>query len=833
MSLLPIEHQKSSIIQALSAHSSVLISAEPGAGKSTQIPRWLLDEYCSGKIYLVQPRRIAVKSLAYYLASQLGQNVGEQVGYRLRDDTCVSATTRLEVISEGILLQIIQNNPEMSQVACVILDEFHERSTQLDLGFALLCDVQQVLNESLQLVIMSATIESPVLLKHLPDMIEIECPGRSFPIQYHYQPVPPTRNWRQHALSVIEQAVVDFQESVLVFLPGAGDIEYLYQQLEHRFDGAVELHKLYGALTLKQQQNAIATPKNGQRKVVLTTNIAETSLTIEGVAVVIDCGYEKVACFNEQSLTNELQLRMIAKSSAIQRAGRAGRIKAGHCIRLFSEEDFERRPQQAPLAIQQSDILPTLIEAARWGCTSLTQLPLLDFPSATIEESGWKTLAALGIIDEKGRLSAHGQQVGKLSCHPRFAHMIIRAVRLEQQFNCQGLAQLACYITTLLENKEQLQRWQGQSNLQLQLEFLVEQQVFDNNKRLKSQLKRLQNVINDTGTKLLPFEYCGALLTIAYPERLAKARAKHGEFIAVNGKGLSLEPAESLASHDFIAVAQLQSTQSRLMIKLAASVDINLLKKWHLIEETAETICQYDQQSEAIVAKTQYQIGAITTKELKQALSLSTEDIVNLWQALLTAKGLEWLNWQKEDLQLVNRWRWLANHQPSLKLPDISESALLASMSLWFSPFVSDITTKKALDKLNLSEQLLSMLDYQQQQGLAKLAPTHYLGQTGRKCIIRYQADQDPIVSLPMQELYGMQQGPYIGSASNPQPLVLEILSPAQRPIQVTQNLSSFWQDSYRHVQKEMKSKYPKHYWPDDPGTAVATNKTKRFLTSS
>jgi len=434
---LPIEAIKTSFCQTLSEHNTVILSAPPGAGKSTCLPLWLLklDPLSNKKIYLLQPRRLAVKNIATYLASQLNEAVGETVGYRLRNETKVSKNTRLEVITEGILTQIIQHDAELSDCALVIFDEFHERSLHGDLAFALARDVQQGLRDDLKILLMSATLDIKKITEALPDAKALASEGRCFPVELTYKAPVNSQRWRDHALGVIKQQSVEHQGSILVFLPGIADIRFIAQALTDSLSDDLLLCPLFGDLTLKQQQQAIAPCQQGFRKLVLATNIAETSLTIEGVNLVIDCGLEKVAIYDSASLMNKLVQKQIAKASAVQRAGRAGRLMAGKCIRLYAKDEFERRPEQSANEIAQADLLPTLIEAARWGVNALADLPMLELPAKVKEAQAWQELRSLAIVDRQNRLTQHGQQVAQFPCHPRFAHMILSACSISKKIH--------------------------------------------------------------------------------------------------------------------------------------------------------------------------------------------------------------------------------------------------------------------------------------------------------------------------------------------------------------------------------------------------------------
>ncbi len=844
---LPIEAIKSSFIQALSSHDTVILSAPPGAGKSTCLPLWLLDidQFSKKKIYLLQPRRIAAKNIACFLAKQLGEPVGQTVGYRLRNDSKVSVNTKLEVITEGILTQIIQNDPELSDCGLIVLDEFHERSLHADLAFALARDIQQGLRDDLKIVLMSATLASEQLLTQLPDAISLKSEGRSFPVELNYQAPASMKNWREHALKVIKEQARTHQGSILVFLPGVADIHFLVRGLTDQLPNNMRLSPLYGELSIKQQQQAIAPSEEGVFKLVLATNIAETSLTIEGVDLVIDCGLEKVALYHQQTLTNRLQQQAISKASAIQRAGRAGRLMPGRCLRLYSLEDFNRRAEHNSTEIRQADILPLLIEAARWGVSQLSELPLLELPAKIREQLAWQELKSLEIVDDKNHLTSHGKLVAAMPSHPRFAHMIIKAKQLEEAETVQHLTYLACILASLLEGRDTFRGERARFDCDIRhrvLELFPPSNKHNNHShpalpQIKQQVQQLakQTKTKTCSNELLPVEFTGVLLALAYPERLAKYRGRVGEFIGSNGKGFVINTDDVLATEAYIVVANLSQYKNELQVRIAAAVDINCLVDWGIIKPTPYVNLGYDDKKDRIFAKQQNKVGALVIDEKSSSGSLTDQQISQMWCQQIQTRGLDFLPWQDNNKTLLMRWRWLNQYQAHLVFPDVSEPALIEQLSTWFSPFVGQIKSKNQFKKLDFTTMLLSLLDYQQQQLLAKVAPTHFVGPTGRRCPIRYSSEQSPTVSMPMQELYGVHQTPTVGDSmlgdnQRPIPLILELLSPAKRPIQVTQDLVQFWQGSYKAVQKDMKSQYPRHYWPDDPANAKATNKTKRHL---
>ena len=847
LTTLPIEAIKKSFCQTLTKHNTVVLSAPPGAGKSTCLPLWLLtlEAITEKKIYLLQPRRLAVKNIASYLAYQLNEPVGQTVGYRLRNETKISEKTRLEVITEGILTQIIQHDPELSNCALVVFDEFHERSLQGDLAFALTRDVQQGLRDDLKMLLMSATLDIDNLMKALPDAKSLASEGKSFPVDISYSAPKNSHRWRDHVLSTIKNQASSHQGSILVFLPGVADIHFIARNLTEALADSISdnllLCPLFGDLTLKQQQQAIQPCQEGYRKLVLATNIAETSLTIEGVNLVIDCGLEKVAIYDSASLMNKLVQKQIAKASATQRTGRAGRLMAGHCIRLYAQDEFERRPEQSINEIAQADLLPTLIEAARWGVSKLADLPMLEFPTAIKEQQAWLELHNLAIVDKNNKLTQHGESVAQFSCHPRFAHMIISAKKLSGSDNNDKLIFLACILAALLEERDIFSTEQGRFDCdiahrvtKLILSFSKPYGALANIvKQVKSLSKRIElRRIDLLVTADLPLEKLGLLLAFAYPERVAKARGTLGDFICANGKGVVLDEQDVLAGEGFVVVADLIQSKGVPRIRLAASVALAQIEKTFHHQIIEQELAVFDEASGKIIARKQSKLSALILQETVSNQTLSAESVSAMWCDLVTRKGLSFLNWQPKDLLLKARWQWLTNFCKQYGLPEIDNNILLATINDWFGPFVGEIKSKAKLAKLDLSAMLLSQLDYQQQQILKQAAPSVYIGPTGRHCPITYSMEKSPKVSIPMQELYGETQTPQVGGINGKQgiPLLIELLSPAQRPIQVTQDLVKFWQGSYKEVQKEMKSRYPKHFWPDDPANAAATNKVKRHL---
>ncbi|GHG04614.1 ATP-dependent helicase HrpB [Thalassotalea marina] len=819
---LPIDSLKKEFLAAIKSHATLLVSAQPGAGKSTRLPLWLLEKGTglSGKVYLLQPRRVAVKNIAQYLAEQLGEGVGQRVGYRIRNEAKVSSHTQLEVVTEGVLVRMMQEDPELLGTSIVILDEFHERSLQTDLAYALARDIQQGLRDDLTLVIMSATLSISQLQQAIPDAYYLFSEGRSFPVEVSYSPANNMNRWRDHALQVIKQQINETDSSILVFLPSSNDIRFLHQALEQQ---AIDVFSLFGYLSIDQQMAAIKAPEVGQRKLVLATNIAETSLTIDGINLVIDSGLENIAVYDEGILANKLVQRQISKSSAIQRAGRAGRTAPGTCIRLYSEALFERATQHNGLAIEQSDVVPIVLEAARWGVSSLSEMPFIDLPKEMIEQQAWQTLHELKMVDDNQRLTVQGERGATIPCHPRFAHMILAAEQLEQSQQVEGLVELACVVTSLLEAKDifSVEQARDNSDLVMRLHVLLKNWHQGRYQQITKQAEKLAGMF-DRQIKItqIRVEHTGVLLAFAYPERVAKKRKNQAEYLTASGKGLSISNDDPILDHEWLVAAHVSKQRTILKARLVATVELEQLIDWQVVTLEEKLLVNYDEIKQAITSKAITSLGAIVVSDKPIKIALNDAQLSEMWLTTIRQQGIHWLNWQEKDKQLLARWRWLNRWQNQLDFPDVCEEKLLASLEQWLAPFLLGATSKKTLDSIDLSQALLTLLSYAQQQQLDQAAPVSYRGATGRKCPINYSDEQHPIVSLPVHELYGCSVGPSVGEQQAPILLTLEMLSPAQRPVQVTKDLAGFWCGSYAQVQKDMKSRYPKHYWPDDPANS-------------
>lgn len=808
MTSLPVAAVVPELLTALDASPQVLLTAPTGAGKSTWLPLRLLEHGgIKGRIILLEPRRLAARNVAQRLAELLNEKPGETVGYRMRAQSCVGSQTRLEVVTEGVLTRMIQRDPELTGVGLVILDEFHERSLQADLALALLLDVQQGLRDDLKLLIMSATLDNGRLQQLLPDAPMIISEGRTFPVERRYQPLAAHLRFDEAVAIATAELLRHESGSLLLFLPGVGEILRVQEQLATRVGGDVVLCPLYGALTLAEQRQAILPAPQGKRKVVLATNIAETSLTIEGIRLVVDCAQERVARYDARTGLTRLITQRISQASMTQRAGRAGRLEPGICLHLLAKEQAERAAAQGEPEILQSDLSGLLMELLQWGCTDPEQLNWLDTPPAINLQAAKRLLQMLGAL-EGDRLSARGQKMAALGNDPRLAAMLVSTKNDDE-------AASAAKLAAILEEPPR-----GGST-DLAVAFSRNQPAWQ--QRSQQLLKRLNVRSGQPDGALLPL-----LLAQAFADRIARRRGQEGRYQLANGMGAMLDADDALGRHEWlIAPLLLQGSASPdARILLALPLDIEaLMQACPELLQQSDTI-EWDETQGTLKALRRSRIGQLTVKV--QPLAKPSEE--ELHQAMLNGirdKGLSVLNWTSEAEQFRLRLQCAANWLPEYDWPAVDEDSLLKTLERWLLPHMSGVHSLRALKALNVGQALRGLLDWSMLQRLDSELPAHYTVPTGSRIAIRYHEDNPPVLAVRMQEMFGEANTPTI--AQGRVPLVLELLSPAQRPLQVTSDLSAFWQGSYREVQKEMKGRYPKHVWPDDPANTAPTRRTKKY----
>ncbi|MEC0203042.1 ATP-dependent helicase HrpB [Paenibacillus lautus] len=833
MTELPIHRILPQLKMALSTGTHAVLIAEPGAGKTTQVPLAFLNErWLEGKrIIMLEPRRIAARSAASYMASSLGEAVGETIGYRVRMDSKIGQNTRIEVVTEGILTRMLQDDPELTGIGMIIFDEFHERNLQADTGLAFAMESQTVLREDLRLLVMSATLEAEPVAKLLGDAPIIVSEGRAFPVSTHYLRSFSLDELHKGAANAILRALSEQQGDILVFLPGAREIRKTANELLRTgLSQDVVIRELYSALPAEKQEEAIRRDSNGRRKIILSTSIAESSITIEGIKTVVDSGYMRTEVFSPRTGLPQLITRRLSRASADQRRGRAGRVSAGVCYRLWSEEEHRHLPESTIPAIRESDLTPLALELAVWGTRDPEQLAWLDAPPRPALTQGQALLRQLSALDDSGSITQHGREMALLGLHPRLAHMLIRAQDI-------GEASLAIRIAVLLQERDIMSRGEAirDQDLRSRVERLLlferqgqrsaEQDMTSEAvlQRMKQEIRKLHTQLNVAYTISGNLNFCGLLLSFAYPERIAKNRGGSG-FLMRSGRGVKLVSVQPMSRAQYIVVAAVDDQGADGNIQLASEMDELWLDKYYHDEMEQRKEVVWDSASGSIRARQKLMLGALVIKE--QAYSNPTGEEIAL--ALLQGirqEGLGLLQWSKAALQLRERLAFMFRHDPEGNWPDVSDEGLLDQAEEWLLPYLEGLRNRNDIRRLAPGTLLEHMLSWEQKQQLQKEAPTHIRVPSGSLIPVNYSDPEQPFLAVRLQEMFGLQDTPRI--AGGRVALTLHLLSPAQRPVQVTSDLSSFWRSGYFEVKKDLKGRYPKHYWPDDPMEATATHRTR------
>ena len=830
MDRLPIEEAIPALRDRLATGRSVLLTAQPGAGKTTRVPLALLDApWLAGqKLIMLEPRRLAARAAATYMAASLGEPLGRTVGYRIRHDSKVSASTRIEVVTEGILTRLLQHDPSLAGYGLVIFDEFHERSLQADLGLALARESQRLFREDLRLLVMSATLDCAAVTGLLSDATTISCEGRLFPVTTHYLDRPIEGHLEPAVVRSIRLALTNESGSLLVFLPGMGEIRRVERQLrETRLGPDVIIAPLHGELPQEEQEQAIRPAPPGHRKIVLATSIAETSLTIEGVRCVIDAGLMRVPRFDPRSGLTRLDTIRVTHDAADQRRGRAGRLEPGTCYRLWTNAEHHALLPRRPPEMLEADLAPLALDLAEWGVLDATELSWLDPPPAGALAQARDLLRQLGALDAQGALTAHGRRLAHVTVHPRLAHMMVAAMPL-------GFGSRACDLAALLSERDILQGGPGWRNadLRLRMEALdgnkehlagatINRAACERVRRASEQWRRQLQLSGSTGDGL---DHIGILLAFAYPDRVAQRLAgSEGRYRLANGRGASFQGQQSLSQEHYLAVAQLDGTGDWARILAAAPVRLQDLERYCAGQISAVDLLEWDDRSEAVRARRQRRLGQLILEDR----ATHEPDQAQVTAALLFGlrrAGLAALPWTKEQHQWRARIALL--YRVDSTWPDLSDEALTRNLEQWLGPFLSGLMSLAQLRRLDLQAPLDSLLTWQQRQELPRLAPTHMTVPSGSQVRLDYEQGESPVLAVRLQEMFGCQDTPRI--ADGKVPVMVHLLSPAGRPVQVTKDLASFWRSAYQEVKKELRGRYPRHHWPDDPLSAQPTNRIKR-----
>ncbi|OSM04043.1 putative ATP-dependent helicase HrpB [Magnetofaba australis IT-1] len=814
----------SPIVDALGAHPNAVITAPPGSGKTTALPLALLDAPWLGeaRILMLEPRRVAARAAAARMAHLLGESVGDTVGYQVRFERKRSARTRLEVVTEGILTRRLQSDPELSGVGVVIFDEFHERALNADLGLALCLELQS-LRDDLRLLVLSATIDPAPVSKLLGDAPVLDAPGRIFPVQTHYLTREDDASVAARVAAGVKQALREAEGDILAFLPGAREIRAA-QRLLDALPSEIAVLPLYGDLGRAEQDRALAPADHAGRRVILATDIAETSLTIPGVAIVVDGGHCRRPRFHPPSGLTRLETLRISRHSADQRAGRAGRTGPGVCYRMWRESTQRGLTESAAPEMLEADLAPLLLELALWGAPDPQQLPWLTPPPEGACAQARDLLVRLDAIDDAGRITEIGRRMAELPLHPRLAHMILTA-------RDDAERALACDLAALLGEHDPLR--DAGADVAARLNALAALRSGTARGPALDALRHWQRAaqavrrIADVAADVPGDGDAGALLCAAFPDRIGQQRTgQRGVYLLANGRAANLRDSDALAGSPYVAAAHLDAGERQGRIFLAAHLDEATLRQRMAAEITQADEIAWESRLGRVVAMRRTRLGALVLEET-QIPRPDAEAVRAALLAGLRQLGVQALPWSKAAQQLRARVGLMRRLFPeeSDSWPDLSDAALWADLDNWLGPFLTGITRREQFSSIPVMEALMARIDWSMQQKLEARLPTHWRAPSGSNLPLDYAAGAEPMLRARVQEMFGVSETPRL--AEGRLGMVLELLSPAQRPLQITADLGGYWAGAWAETRKEMQGRYPKHYWPEDPANAQATNRAK------
>ncbi|MFA6190975.1 MAG: ATP-dependent helicase HrpB [Sulfurimonas sp.] len=832
MKSLPINEVLEDLKNTFRTNSTLILQAPPGAGKSTVVPISLLNEpWLEGKIIIMlEPRRVAARMVATQMAKLLDEEVGQSVGYQVKMDSSYTDKTKILVVTEAVLVRKLQANQTLDDVAMVIFDEFHERSIHTDLSLALSLQVQELLRDDLKILIMSATLNSEEISNLLGDVPVITSKGKTYEVENIYLDIktsqPDFKSINSTVLNTTLKAVKEDDGNILIFLAGVKEIKNLHASLlNSSLSKDILVLPLYSALSKKEQDRAIQ--KSDKRKIILSTNIAQTSLTIEGVKVVIDTGLEKLSRYNYSNAMDHLELAFISKDSAIQRAGRAGRLSHGKCYRLWHEHKILQ--QSTKPEILRTDLSSLILDLALWGVDDFSELKWLDVPQAKIIEETKEVLKELSMLDDTFKITDFGKDALSLGLHPRFAYMLLKA-------NDLGFAYEACLLASLLGEKDIFTNSQRDSDIYSRFTHLYEKDfdtAYINVHRAKEVLTQADFFYNKLKTIKIVVkknheivqEMLSVLLLFAYPDRLAKQRIKDdNKYKLSNGKGAVLHVQDSLFNQEFLVAANLHANDRDSFINLALGISLETIEHYFSSFIKNREFITYNKEAKKFdIRESSYFLEL--QLHSKPAQASQNQNFKKLLLDLVKKEGLQLLSWSKKAIALKDRVNFLNHHT---EFTDFSDEVLLNTLDFWLKPYLEGVVTIKALEELNVYNMLSSLLSWEKQQLLDTLAPPSVKVPSGSTIYIDYTDSAKPSMRVKIQEVFGMHETPKV--LDNTLPLQIHLLTPSMTPMQITYDLKSFWENSYSEVRKEIRGKYKRHYWPEDPFEAVATNKTKKHM---
>jgi len=811
---LPIDAALPQLTSALAGNDAAVLVASPGAGKTTRVPLVLLDEPWAKdkKILVLEPRRLAARAAAARMASTLREQVGDTVGLRVRFDSKVTKRTRIEILTEGVFTRLILDDPSLDGIAAVLFDEFHERSLDADLGLALARDAQLGLRPDLKLLVMSATLDGARVAALLGDALAVESEGRVFPVETRYLGRDPRASIERQAADAVERALRAESGSLLVFLPGAGEIRRTEELLKERIrDTNVDIVGLFGALDAREQDRAISPSPPGRRKVVLATSIAETSITIEGVRVVIDSGLARVPRYEPDVGLTRLETVRVSRAAADQRRGRAGRTEPGICYRLWDEPQTGSLEPYTRPEILSADLSSFALDLAQWGAADAGQLAFLDAPPQAAMNEARTLLREIGAIDENNRITEEGRKLRALPLPPRLARMVVDAA-------AQGAGEMAAAIAAVLTER-------GLGGNDVDLGHRLENFRRDRSRRAEDARAMVRRWTATAGNRQTDNDQSpGALLALAYPDRVARNRGgSGGAFLLANGRGGMIDPASALARETYLVVAELAGAAAAGRIVLAAPITLEEIEQDFAEQIRDSETVTFDATSASLRARRTRRLGSLVLAEQTRPVGFDSGSARLLAEGIATI-GVRKLPWSKAQLQLRNRVMFLRRAEGD-EWPDLSDDTLARTAAEWLAPFLTGKTSLQQIGADDLAAMLDALLPWTLRKRIDAEAPTHFAAPSGSQVPIDYEAEEGPKLSIRVQELFGLAVHPTI--AGGRVPLLIELLSPAHRPVQMTRDLPGFWRGSYKDVRTDLRGRYPKHPWPDDPLTAPATRRAK------
>ncbi len=842
MSTLPIHEVLPALLAALRERSVAVLEAPPGAGKTTVVPLALINEvWLSGqRVLMLEPRRLAARAAASFMSRALGESVGQTVGYRVRGESRVSARTRVEIVTEGVLTRMLATDPALDGVGAVVFDEFHERSLNADLGLALTLQTQSVLRPELRVLVMSATLDGDAVARLIADdrgdAPVIRSSGRMFPVAIEYRAPRDRERLESHVARVLREVLPQHEGDVLVFLPGAREIrraaELLSDVAATHAGSRVSVHQLFGMMPLAAQDAAIAPAPPGERKIVLATSIAQTSLTIEGVRVVVDAGRERLPRFDPRVGLSRLETVRESHAAAEQRRGRAGRVAPGVCYRLWDEHEQAMLPPRTRPEVLDADLTPLALDLADAGVTDAASLRWLDVPSPALLAQSRSVLHMLGALDSNGRISAHGRAMSALPVHPRLAHLLLQA-------RVRGEGALGAIVAACVEERDFL-RGDGRSppsDLRLRVELVQGGSASAMTHDLhgasvdRDAVRRIRDTARDLAQRAdVPWreqqghtDACGHLLALAFPDRVAQQRpGQRNRYILRNGTGASLPPGDALDGTPLLAIAELDGAPPEYRIVRAAAISDADVRTAFAEDLRAVDVVDWDESAQRVRARRQTQLGALVLDDAPLR-DVPPDAVHRVMLDVIRSRGISALAWEREATRLRERLAFVHAHDSSW--PDVSDDNLLYKLETWLGPSLHGVKRYTDIDDRVVHDALLTLLDWSQRAALDRLAPTHLSVPSGSQIALDYSDPAAPVLAVKLQEVFGWTNTPMI--CDGRVPLTLHLLSPAQRPVQVTRDLAGFWRDGYFEVRRELRGRYPRHPWPDNPLSAEATRRAK------